>query len=149
MASSARLPMPVFVKARCTTPGLSTPMANDTSAIPAATSMQACRKAAEPDADAFFDMHERAPGGTKVLQHRATGGHAEKAGTDVGGFDVRPGDSGVGQGLANRRQAKHDVGRLAEGLIAMPADADDVDGTKVLESLGHVDLVLLLIRKLW
>jgi hypothetical protein len=30
----------------------------------------------------------------------------------------------------------------------VPADADDIDGTEVLEKLGHGDLVLPLIRKL-
>ena len=51
MASSARLGIPVLRSARATRAGLSTPMASTTSLAPDATSRQACRNAAEPEAE--------------------------------------------------------------------------------------------------
>ena len=37
----------------------------------------------------------------------------------------------------NRRQAELHIGRFAERLVAVPADADDIDGTQVFQDLGH------------
>ena len=84
-----------------------------------------------------LDLAHRDAAGAEVAQHDAARRHAEKGAAGVCRLDVAPAHAGVGEGLAHRGEAEHDVGRLARRLVAVKADADDVDRPQIEQRSGH------------
>ena len=84
-----------------------------------------------------LDLAHRDAARAEVAQHDAARRHAEQRAAGVDRLDVAPGDTGVGERLAHRGEAEHDVGRLARRLVAVKTDADDVNGPQIAQRSSH------------
>jgi hypothetical protein len=84
-----------------------------------------------------LDLHDGQARSTQVAQHGAARRHTQQRVADDCTLDVRPLNSRIVEGFAHGREAELDVAVLALLLVAVQADADDVDGALLEERSTH------------